>query len=67
MAYVTLDKRVKPIVARLAFGQITAATARQLIGGLPRLHPVKPGYLGDPVKAFCDWEIDEAIKEAKSL
>ena len=54
MAYVTEDKRVKPIIEELRHRRITALQAREQIKALPP----EPGH----DFAFLEWEIDEAIE-----
>ncbi len=56
MAYVTEDKRVKPIVEKLRRGRITELEARKALWALP----AEPGR----DFALLDWEVDEAIKAA---
>ena len=54
MAYVTKDKRVKPIIDKLRLRRITALQAREQIQALPP----EPGH----DFSFLEWEIDEAIE-----
>ena len=58
MAYVTEDKRVKPIIEDLRAGRITELQARKAIWALP----AEAGH----DFAFLDWEVDEAITAAKA-
>ncbi len=70
MAYVTEDKKVKPIIKKLRSGEIRAGQARAEIGALTlgdtnkdndgKLHLPKGRKAADP--AFLAWEIEEAIK-----
>ena len=57
MAYVTDDKRVKPIVEKLRRGSITELEARKALWALPPEPGCDFGLL--------DWEVDEAIRAAK--
>jgi len=64
MAYVTDDKRVQDIIAKIKAGGLTEDEARKAIKALP------PQQIGqDPPRfaafGFLDWEVDEAIKTAK--
>lgn len=57
MAYVTEDKRVKPIIEDLRLGNITVLEARKKLWALPPEDGCDFALLG--------WEVDEAIKSAK--
>ncbi len=56
MAYVTEDKRVQQIIARIKAGHITRGRAAGEIKALPPQEGARIGYL--------DWEVDEALKQA---
>ena len=58
MAYVTEDKRVQEIIARIKMREITREQATGEIKALPPQEGARIGYL--------DWEVDEALKSAKA-
>ena len=58
MAYVTEDKRVLKIVARMMARKITRERAAEEIRSLPPQKEARIGYL--------DWEVEEALKTAKA-
>ncbi len=57
MAYVTEDRRVQAVIARLKTNAISREQAAGEIKALPPQEGARIRYL--------DWEVDEALKSAK--